>query len=274
MRIRTERDFDDGLSTGPPRLQVQSYRSVLDRYLSHPESKSLAPDGKPVFADTCGLLQRRPVAALYSPTVIGKEGNKLFEQMYGLGSAAEFRNTYSDQPKQIWTELVAPVLQDAPLDEVAQRTDRHSRKASAVRNGPAPRGRNTYLVYAWAAVAIAQERLAEWTADFEPISAEFIDFAVTRKRITDNALAILRRYQQAKRETDTRIRCAVCQHPIESRGSRARYCSAKCRKQASDCESPQIGWPRQIEQDGGSEECFRVRAALVGATGAALMQER
>src|SRR5205823_1535752 len=136
--IRTERDFDDGLLSGPPRVEVQSYRTVLERYLQHPESKSLAPDRGPVFADTRGLLQRRPVAALYAPTVIGKEGNKLFERMYGLvADAAEFLNTYSDQPRRIWSELVAPVLNDMPLNELAQQVHMHPRRVRALLSGDA-----------------------------------------------------------------------------------------------------------------------------------------
>lgn len=62
---------------------VKTYRDVLAEYQTHPETKSLGPDGQPCDRATVGLLSRRPVkvAAIH---YIGKESNKIEEATSGL----------------------------------------------------------------------------------------------------------------------------------------------------------------------------------------------
>jgi ferredoxin len=63
--------------------RVQSYGDVIDRYRTHPEAKSLGPNGMPCGRRAVGLLQHRPVA-LGELVHIGKETNRLEEVEQGL----------------------------------------------------------------------------------------------------------------------------------------------------------------------------------------------
>jgi hypothetical protein len=61
---------------------VQSYGDVIARYSTHPEAKSLGPDGGICGQRTVRLLQRRPVV-LGELVHIGKETNRLEEVEQG-----------------------------------------------------------------------------------------------------------------------------------------------------------------------------------------------
>ncbi len=62
---------------------VLSYGDVIARHHTHPEAKSLGPDGTPCGKRTVGLLQRRPVE-LRDLVHIGKETNRLEAVEQGL----------------------------------------------------------------------------------------------------------------------------------------------------------------------------------------------
>jgi len=167
-------------------------------------------------------LQRRPIAALYQPTVIGKEGNKLFERMHGMvSSAADYLNTYSDSREQRWTELIAPVLRDMPSQAIVDKTGLSERALRNIRNKEATPNRKHQVSLAWAAVEFAQEQLQQGGAQIEPFSKTVIEHDMSRQRIGDDALAMLREYQQMKDAMDAEIRCVVCQQPIKSKDSRS-----------------------------------------------------
>ncbi len=68
---------------GDRTARVQSYGDVIARYQTHPEAKSLGPDGAPCGKRTVGLLQRRPLV-LRDLVHIGKETNRLEEVEQGL----------------------------------------------------------------------------------------------------------------------------------------------------------------------------------------------
>ncbi len=63
--------------------RVQSYGDVITRYRTHPEPKSLGPDGLPCGRRTVGQLRRRPVV-LGELVHIGKETNQLEEVEQGM----------------------------------------------------------------------------------------------------------------------------------------------------------------------------------------------
>lgn len=65
----------------PPTLMAmpQTFGTIFSQYVKHPEYKSLAPDGDPCEADSCGLLQRYPVTASEF-ILIGKETERGWEQ--------------------------------------------------------------------------------------------------------------------------------------------------------------------------------------------------
>jgi predicted nucleic acid-binding Zn ribbon protein len=178
-------------------------------------------------------LQRRPIAALYQPTVIGKEGNKLFERMYGLvGSTADYQLAYSDPREQIWSELLAPTLQQMPPQAVAARAGMSERGVRDIRNkGVVPNSKH-FVALAWAAVEFAQAQLQQSGVAFEPFSDALVQLSIRRQHIGSDALATLKEYQRMKEAIEPENRCVVCQQPIKSKDARARYCSSKCRKQA------------------------------------------
>jgi hypothetical protein len=78
FRIKT----DDAM-WGSRIVRVQSYGDVIARYHTHPEAKSLGPNGEPCNRRTVGLLQRRPVR-MGELVHIGKETNRLEEVEQGL----------------------------------------------------------------------------------------------------------------------------------------------------------------------------------------------
>jgi hypothetical protein len=63
---------------------------LLDSYLSHPESKSLGPDGRICDCKTRGLLQRAHIIANWPPIYIGKESDRHWEEGDDL-SLLEFK---------------------------------------------------------------------------------------------------------------------------------------------------------------------------------------
>ncbi|MDP9364555.1 MAG: hypothetical protein M3Q10_10090, partial [Chloroflexota bacterium] len=61
---------------GDRTARVESYGDVIARYQTHPEAKSLGPNGEVCGRRTVGLLQRRRVV-LHELVHIGKETNRL-----------------------------------------------------------------------------------------------------------------------------------------------------------------------------------------------------
>ena len=56
---------------------------MIPSYETHPETKSLGPDGQPCDRRTAGLLGRRPAMAT-EMVVVGKEANELEQVETGL----------------------------------------------------------------------------------------------------------------------------------------------------------------------------------------------
>lgn len=78
---------------------VKTYRDVLGEYRTHPESKSLGPDGQPCNRATAGLLRRRPVkaAAIHH---IGKESNKSRRRSPGSSATSTTCSPSTAEPGQ------------------------------------------------------------------------------------------------------------------------------------------------------------------------------
>ena len=93
---------------------VKTYRDVLDLYRTHPEPKSLGPDGERCDRRTIGQLTRRHVEP-FRVCYIGKESNRLEEREAGLvRDLDDALNEYRNPEHDPFTQLVAPALCKLP----------------------------------------------------------------------------------------------------------------------------------------------------------------
>ena len=122
---------------------VDTFADVLAKYETHPESKSLGPEGQPCGRATVGLLQRRPVI-VGTITLIGKESNRLEERSRGettIGDLDERITTYEDRDE--WYRIVLPRLKKLGVTKVAEATGVSERRARDWLAGKAlPRARH------------------------------------------------------------------------------------------------------------------------------------
>jgi hypothetical protein len=146
----------------PGVVGVKTYRDVLVAYRTHPEPKSLGPDGRPCTLRTVGLMSRRPVQAR-TITHIGKEANLLEEIQAGLvGDEEQVLAEYIDVRRDPWTRLVLPVLREFSLRFVAGKTGLgvatiHELVAGRAKPQAASRARLTAF-----AVGHGRAQLARW----------------------------------------------------------------------------------------------------------------
>jgi hypothetical protein len=138
---------------------VNDYRDVLADYRSHPEYKSLGPDGHPCDRAKVGLLGRRTVHAL-PPTYIGKETNQREEATSGLvHDLDEVLNQYGDPEQDTFSTLVVPVLREMPVADVARAAKRSPRSIKADRAGDAMPRPATREALVKIAASYARDRL-------------------------------------------------------------------------------------------------------------------
>ncbi len=100
--------------------RVDTFADVLAKYETHPEAKSLGPDGEPCGRATVGLLRRRPVT-VGTIVLIGKESNRLEERSRGeltVDDLDERITTYEDHDE--WYRVVVPA-REMGAKEVARR---------------------------------------------------------------------------------------------------------------------------------------------------------
>ena len=128
-------------TTGQPTARVarvKTYRDILTEYSTHPEPKSLGPDGQPCDRDAIGLLQRRPVRAT-TITHIGKEANRLEDREAGLvHDPAEVSNEYGNPGGDPFDLLVRPILHEVPILAVADATGLSERTIKRARADGSP----------------------------------------------------------------------------------------------------------------------------------------
>jgi hypothetical protein len=125
------------------KARLQTFRDVIGEFRTHPEAKSLGPDGKPCGRHTQGLLRRRVVQETYVSHV-GKEANKLEEVEAGLEHPADVVYNEYDRPMTMhWDTDMLPLLKQCPVQRLADATGLSTRSIKAIRNGHAqPRARN------------------------------------------------------------------------------------------------------------------------------------
>jgi hypothetical protein len=116
----------------PAMARVDTFADVLAKYETHPEAKSLGPDGGVCDRATIGLLQRRPVT-VGTIRLIGKESNRLEEREAGdltCEDADQWLTTYEDHDE--WYRLVLPSLRDLGISEVTKAAGISTRRARDV----------------------------------------------------------------------------------------------------------------------------------------------
>jgi hypothetical protein len=132
-------------------VRVKSYADVFEEYRSHPEPKSLGPDGEPCGAATVGELGRRTVFGIY-PIYMGKESNRLEEVEQGtVHDWEEVRSEYHDPNADPWRTLVVPILRTMNRKDLARRagvTERHIARLRSLREMPSLKLRERLVQYA------------------------------------------------------------------------------------------------------------------------------
>ena len=104
----------------PGMARADTFAEVLAKYETHPEAKSLGPNGEPCGRATVGLLQRRPVI-VGKIDLIGKESNRLEERSRGeapVNDRDERITTYDDHDE--WYRVTVPRLREIGVKAVAQ----------------------------------------------------------------------------------------------------------------------------------------------------------
>jgi hypothetical protein len=112
-----------GHTLEPNEVRVKTYRDVLNEFRTHPEPKSLGPDGKPCHRGTVGWLSPRPV----TPTSITYTGpqHKIEEAMAGLVTDPdELEEVYAKERFAPVSDLVRLVIES--FGESAAETARRA----------------------------------------------------------------------------------------------------------------------------------------------------
>ena len=111
----------------PTKALPKTFFMLLDNYQSHPESKSLGPDGCTCDSKTRGLLQRARITANWPPIYIGKESDRHWEEGDDLSlldfSAVQYRrkgNAIADDNQL--TEIVKIAKREFMRRGVSQHT--------------------------------------------------------------------------------------------------------------------------------------------------------
>lgn len=210
-------------TTGPQgerMARVKTYRDVLAEYRTHPEPKSADPDGHPCDKATRGLLARRHVTPAGHIHHIGKESNKLEDLAAGLAhDPSEVLTDYPNPDHDDFKALIAPVLRELPLAEIASATGLSQRAIERARSGktrphPTTRAKLTARAALHARRWLREHGVKPSTDDLAALAAYLQD----QQGSDDQA------------DTDT-AKCAGCEEPLQ--GQQRRWCSESCRKRTN-----------------------------------------
>ena len=145
----------------PDIVRVKTYRDVLGLHATHPEPKSVGPDGKTCTRSTRGLLRRRPITAS-TIDLIGKESNRLEERTAGLlGDLTEAVTTYSHPDHDPWRTLVLPVLATIRTQTLVGWTGLDPRTIQRLRKGSIYPHSRTRAILTLVATEHAERKLRE-----------------------------------------------------------------------------------------------------------------
>lgn len=134
-RVRTGRQMN------PFVAQLKTIGDVLRDYRTHPEPKSLGPDGEICNRQTVGLL-RRHCLWVVDEDWIGKESNSLEDVQSGLvHDWDEVVEVFGVGRPSRWETVILPMLKRIPVRLLAKETRRTVDYLKRIRNGrqrPAP----------------------------------------------------------------------------------------------------------------------------------------
>ena len=114
----------------------KNFFMLLDSYQSHPEAKSLAPNGNACESDTKGLLKRAHLIAEWPPKYIGKESDRQWEEGDHL-SLLEFKATqYKPKGNVVASEGQLARIASIPKRELMRRGVNQHTLEKICRNEP------------------------------------------------------------------------------------------------------------------------------------------
>jgi hypothetical protein len=134
----------------PGMARVDTFEEVLAKYETHPEMKSLGPNGEVCGRSTIGLLQRRPMTA-GKIILIGKEANRIEERRSGASTLSDRESrvtTYDDDDE--WKRFILPKLRSLGaknVAEIAKVSDRRARDWLKERAVPRLQHRNLLFTF-------------------------------------------------------------------------------------------------------------------------------
>lgn len=201
-------------------VRVKTYRDVLDDYRTHPEGKSLGPDGEP--CNRHGRTAGTPPRDVSTTTYIGKESNHLEDTRAGLvHNIDEILNEYPDPGRNPFDQLVRSVLRGLSVKQIAAETGLSERVVEKARAGASIH-------------KTTREKLTEYTARYA--QARLREAGIKPPRDPHTALAAYVDQPGTTRPSSERgaspRRCLLpgCEQPLT--GRQRKWCSDAHRQQA------------------------------------------
>lgn len=124
-----------GLQMNPRVARPKTFGDVLQEYRTHPEPKSLGPDGEVCGKRTVGLLQRHHLRVV-DEEWIGKESNRMEDVQNGLvHDWDEVVGVHGFGEPSRWETVILPMLKEVSARLLAKETGRSIRQIKRIRNG-------------------------------------------------------------------------------------------------------------------------------------------
>lgn len=123
--------------------------------IRHPESKSLAPNGGPCKADTCGLLGRYPVTAS-GFHLIGKETERGWEQAEDISTLLPSLVHYQDKSGEA-VRTLQKILEQTSLSTLQRQTGLSRHTILRARRGERVRPRSLQRLWSAAGALSVQK---------------------------------------------------------------------------------------------------------------------
>ena len=114
---------------------VNSWHDVLADYRTHPEAKSLGPEGQPCDRATIGLLRRQHVKPILPLRHRGKEGHLIEQRQTGVADPNEIGAEYRDLGQDPLWQLTRDVIRTLPVAQTAASVRFSERTVERARAG-------------------------------------------------------------------------------------------------------------------------------------------